>query len=735
MWLKLFLLTSYILLLLILSRVLEALSWCEVGYSGLWSRQLLDPMVLSVAKLKALLEQRGISYEHVVEKSELKGLVESSGQVTSAEANKSVLDDDESTVQTNFTSGAHFIEQVEDAKDSVWLVQVVLNQHQLQIVGDARWKAMRKKVSRFGVHTGVLDCSLDIWYCRHKNWQSPFLLLALPAQFEKKAAISMHHYSGPVRESVIMRWLRERLAERLDYITSPSIFEAKLQSIRENPLNPEIHAILFSQNPHPPLFYSALSVKFPGRVKFSFVNFRAPISKTGKWKKILQKEKIKRLPSYIVYSPEGNYEYGRSNGEILSFWSMERLFRFLHPCLNDIFIISFIVANTMSLFEPFISNCGILKRIGNYIWCTFKYNIMVIMLWLPIIGIFQMPFLDSIPLLILKFERIFSISYLGTILRGDYAFYIDKPIYVYISFMLYLIAVTALCKKYRDQEDEGEDWFNYSNMNSLAQMRPNNFIGPAGSSGYDLFRGLEIFGSRLTQPSTWLSPIVSSDYIQYLPTFRYTPIPISEFVSHKAAQISATLTDSSETQPIQSNLKVEDIGCKFKDGSSKHICSSHTKPAQGNSSNINKCVDKFEVNLKTQKCCSLCKSHQAPETSDKLVSDESADSGDQCQTDKSNPCYPNDQDMSEPTFCPESSDQQTNNSVPRPSGFPPGYVDSHQCVICLEDYVPNTMLCGLPCGHVFHETCIFSWLNTEKHFCPMCRWPSYKIPDTVANRL
>ena len=81
MWLKLFLLASYILLLLILSRVLEALSWCEVGYSaGVWSRQLLDPMALSVAKLKALLDQRGVSYEHVVEKSELKSLVESSGK-------------------------------------------------------------------------------------------------------------------------------------------------------------------------------------------------------------------------------------------------------------------------------------------------------------------------------------------------------------------------------------------------------------------------------------------------------------------------------------------------------------------------------------------------------------------------------------------------------------------------------------------------------------------------------
>ena len=38
-------------------------------------------MTLSVLRLKALLEQRGISYDSVVEKSELTELVEASGKV------------------------------------------------------------------------------------------------------------------------------------------------------------------------------------------------------------------------------------------------------------------------------------------------------------------------------------------------------------------------------------------------------------------------------------------------------------------------------------------------------------------------------------------------------------------------------------------------------------------------------------------------------------------------------
>lgn len=77
MWLKLCLLLIYIVVLFILARMLEAISWYETGSL---SKRLLDPMTLSVMKLKALLEQRGVGFEGVVlEKSDLTELVEGSG--------------------------------------------------------------------------------------------------------------------------------------------------------------------------------------------------------------------------------------------------------------------------------------------------------------------------------------------------------------------------------------------------------------------------------------------------------------------------------------------------------------------------------------------------------------------------------------------------------------------------------------------------------------------------------
>lgn len=77
MWWKLLLLTLYLGVLFLLSRLLEAVAWYDDGY---FASRLLDPVSLSVKKLKMLLDQRGISYAGVVEKQELNELMDTSGE-------------------------------------------------------------------------------------------------------------------------------------------------------------------------------------------------------------------------------------------------------------------------------------------------------------------------------------------------------------------------------------------------------------------------------------------------------------------------------------------------------------------------------------------------------------------------------------------------------------------------------------------------------------------------------
>ncbi|KAJ8762377.1 hypothetical protein K2173_007535 [Erythroxylum novogranatense] len=42
------------------------------------------------------------------------------------------------------------------------------------------------------------------------------------------------------------------------------------------------------------------------------------------------------------------------------------------------------------------------------------------------------------------------------------------------------------------------------------------------------------------------------------------------------------------------------------------------------------------------------------------------------------------------------------------------------CVICLEDFSGDQFLTKMPCSHVFHQSCIFDWLE-RSNACPLCR--------------
>jgi E3 ubiquitin-protein ligase synoviolin len=42
------------------------------------------------------------------------------------------------------------------------------------------------------------------------------------------------------------------------------------------------------------------------------------------------------------------------------------------------------------------------------------------------------------------------------------------------------------------------------------------------------------------------------------------------------------------------------------------------------------------------------------------------------------------------------------------------------CIICREEMTPSTQNKKLPCGHVFHLTCLRSWLERQQN-CPTCR--------------
>lgn len=43
------------------------------------------------------------------------------------------------------------------------------------------------------------------------------------------------------------------------------------------------------------------------------------------------------------------------------------------------------------------------------------------------------------------------------------------------------------------------------------------------------------------------------------------------------------------------------------------------------------------------------------------------------------------------------------------------------CCICIDDHIIGSTVVKLPCGHLFHETCISEWLR-KSCMCPVCRF-------------
>ena len=60
--------------------------------------------------------------------------------------------------------------------------------------------------------------------------------------------------------------------------------------------------------------------------------------------------------------------------------------------------------------------------------------------------------------------------------------------------------------------------------------------------------------------------------------------------------------------------------------------------------------------------------------------------------------------------------------LPEPKVLPPlvPCTASGDCSICLNSITPEEMIYDIPCGHVFHQSCLSKWLDRQPS-CPLCR--------------
>ncbi|KAI0511959.1 hypothetical protein KFK09_012593 [Dendrobium nobile] len=50
-----------------------------------------------------------------------------------------------------------------------------------------------------------------------------------------------------------------------------------------------------------------------------------------------------------------------------------------------------------------------------------------------------------------------------------------------------------------------------------------------------------------------------------------------------------------------------------------------------------------------------------------------------------------------------------------------GYHRHGDCRVCLAGFEPESVVNRLPCGHLFHKSCVERWIEYRNTTCPLCR--------------
>ncbi|XP_047378021.1 E3 ubiquitin-protein ligase RNF103 isoform X3 [Sciurus carolinensis] len=485
----------------------------------------------------------------------------------------------ESISSTNFSGEMHFYELVEDTKDGIWLVQVprtvaaeerpsrgvllseasvVVADDRRPLVGRVHWEKMVKKVSRFGIRTGTFNCSSDPRYCRRRGWVRSTLIMSVPQTSTSKGKVMLKEYSGRrIEVEHIFKWITAHAASRIKTIYNADHLKEEWNKSDQY----WVKIYLFANLDQPPAFFSALSIKFTGRVEFIFVNVENWVNKS-----YMTDIGVHNMPSYILRTPEGIYRYGNHTGEFISLQAMDSFLRSLQPEVNDLFVLSLVLVNLMAWMDLFITQGATIKRFVVLISTLGTYNSLLIISWLPVLGFLQLPYLDSFYEYSLKLLRYSNTTTLASWVRADWVFYSSHPALFLGTYLGHGLLIDYFEKKRRrSNADEVNannlewlsslwDWYTSCLLHPIAALQ--NF--PADS---DWDEDPDLFLERLAFPDLWLHPLIPTDYIKSLPMWRFRCLggPSDEELSEGSAD---TESESDGEGGLQGGAGLSAGGCR-----------------------------------------------------------------------------------------------------------------------------------------------------------------------------
>lgn len=600
--------------------------------------------------------------------------------------------------------------------------------------------------------------SLDSFVCRlcdHKQWYSSRLVLALPRGHKAKDSVVLHSYTGSTGVPAVFDWVNKNLASRIEEINS---FEELVTNWfrfgdddddSDAEMQTKLRVVLFTQMSIPAMFFSVLSVKFTGRAKFGMVNTKCVTGRS-----IAKKLNIGRTPRYQIITPESNYTFGSHSGEYLNSDSMALFLRSVYPEVNDMFLLSLIVINAACVFDLCIIQGSILRRLGTLLWDIGKWNCLLIVLWLPVLAVLQLPYMHLLLSSILKLLRVTSLTKVASWVRADWLWYSAVSSKLLIGTFVAFLCIVALLHWLYDAPNETDtsahisssQWWNLQ-LDSVTNhlFRPMSSLTPViGPPPFDFQVGMELLIERMAVPNFWLRPMISMDYVKDLPVWKYTG-PNIDSDPGSDANSDVDKVDSDGECSVGSLSATS--GATWQQGLDKpkkplmFVCEK-CRALQNSVESRSKSHEQLEAErMESESACAKflmdsdykCTCQQADCAGG--ASDSGSGGGgtehnyrrnpkkDECKESRSQCSNHND-----------GSDLSPQDELMSEYVAPPGMLANTECAICLENYHYGVTLCGLPCGHTYHEQCIMGWITRDNHCCPVCRWPAYRAKPCLLHQ-
>ena len=383
------------------------------------------------------------------------------------------------------------------------------------------------------------------------------------------------------------------------------------------------------------------------------------------------------------------------------------------------------------------------KHVARCLWTAVSYNFWLFATWLLILATYRFDLVSFMADKGLVLVRYVSLTEIGSLIRSDFQILAQQPYLLFVTFFLYGFLATWFLRRHGHDEAEIEretdrPWWEVLPVDSYwinCLFRPMaTLTRPLPPSELELEEGIEMLIERLAVPNLWLQPVIPNEYIKDLPVWKFRGwdalAPKKEakhcIKSEDSPEIVEKLMDAED--PYESICRRCIINrCE---ATSDRIKFRHQETSPSNRKKKSNCIESCQCKCFT---CGKNSSGDSTTNSDSVCEQGSNFSASSNNHSESCSLCSNRQIHDVDSFPNkwESENVRENHSHSEESGdetsYPPsGMLPTTECAVCLETYRSGVLLCGLPCGHNYHQCCIMIWLGRDNHHCPVCRWPAYK---------